>query len=46
MDATPDGIVGVTGAVYEAKFMLPWTFSEEEASQKHIATRRAGPLRR
>jgi hypothetical protein len=25
-----------TGAVFEAKFMLPWTFSEEAAAEKHI----------
>jgi predicted phage-related endonuclease len=37
MGATLDGIVGVTGAVYEAKFMLPWSFSEEAAAQKHMA---------
>ena len=36
MGATLDGIVGVTGAVYEAKFMLPWSFSEEAAAQKHM----------
>ena len=28
MAATLDGIVEGTGAVYEAKFMLPWSFSE------------------
>src|ERR1700720_2310772 len=27
--ATLDGIVEGTGAVFEAKFMLPWSFSEE-----------------
>jgi len=26
-----------TGAVFEAKFMLPWTFSEENAAEKHMA---------
>jgi predicted phage-related endonuclease len=26
-----------TGAVFEAKFMLPWTFSEEAAAEKHMA---------
>src|SRR5258708_35563750 len=28
MAATPDGLVKETGAVFEAKFMLPWAFSE------------------
>ena len=37
MAATLDGVVGATGAVYEAKFMLPWSFSEEAAAQKHMA---------
>ena len=37
MGATLDGIVGATGAVYEAKFMLPWSFSEEAAAAKHMA---------
>src|SRR5471030_729776 len=37
MAATLDGIVESTGAVFEAKFMLPWTFSEEGAAQKHMA---------
>jgi hypothetical protein len=23
--------------VFEAKFMLPWTFSEEAAAEKHMA---------
>src|SRR3954470_21809395 len=35
--ATLDGIVEGTGAVFEAKFMLPWTFSEEAAAEKHMA---------
>jgi predicted phage-related endonuclease len=26
-----------TGAVFEAKFMLPWSFSEEGAAEKHMA---------
>jgi hypothetical protein len=26
-----------SGAVFEAKFMLPWTFSEEAAAEKHMA---------
>src|SRR5262245_13954775 len=37
MAATLDGIVEGTGAVFEAKFMLPWSFSEEAAAEKYIA---------
>jgi hypothetical protein len=37
MGATLDGIVEATGAVFEAKFMLPWSFSEEAAAEKHMA---------
>jgi predicted phage-related endonuclease len=37
MAATLDGIVAGTGAVFEAKFMLPWSFSEEGAAEKHMA---------
>jgi predicted phage-related endonuclease len=37
MAATLDGIVEATGAVFEAKFMLPWSFSEEAAAEKHMA---------
>lgn len=37
MAATLDGLVEQTGAVFEAKFMLPWTFSEEMAAEKHMA---------
>src|SRR3954469_13251963 len=37
MAATLDGIVEQTGAVFEAKFMLPWAFSEEAAVEKHMA---------
>src|SRR4051812_36456534 len=37
MAATHDGIVEPTGAVFEAKFMLPWTFSVESAAEKHMA---------
>jgi predicted phage-related endonuclease len=37
MAATLDGMVEPTGAVFEAKFMLPWTFSEEGAAAKHMA---------
>ena len=35
MAATLDGRVEPDGAVFEAKFMLPWNFSEEEAVQKY-----------
>jgi predicted phage-related endonuclease len=37
MGATLDGFVGATGEVFEAKFMLPWAFSEEGAAAKHMA---------
>jgi predicted phage-related endonuclease len=37
MAATLDGHVEATGAVFEAKFMLPWNFSEEAAAEKHMA---------
>jgi predicted phage-related endonuclease len=37
MGATLDGVVEETGAVFEAKFMLPWSFSEEAAAEKHMA---------
>ena len=37
MAATLDGMVEATGAVFEAKFMLPWNFSEEGAAEKHMA---------
>jgi predicted phage-related endonuclease len=37
MAATLDGIVEGTGAVFEAKFMLPWSFSEEMAAERHMA---------
>jgi YqaJ-like viral recombinase domain len=37
MAATLDGMVKGTGAVFEAKFMLPWSFSEEGAAEKHMA---------
>jgi predicted phage-related endonuclease len=36
MAATLDGLVKETGAVFEAKFMLPWSFSEEAAVGKHM----------
>src|SRR6266700_7753424 len=37
MAATLDGIVEGTEAVFEAKFMLPWSFSEEVAAEKYMA---------
>jgi len=37
MAATLDGVVEETGAVFESKFMLPWSFSEAAAAQKHMA---------
>jgi hypothetical protein len=37
MAATLDGIVDGTEAVFEAKFMLPWSFSEEAAAEKYMA---------
>jgi YqaJ-like viral recombinase domain len=37
MAATLDGMVEPLAAVFEAKFMLPWTFSEEAAAEKHMA---------
>jgi putative phage-type endonuclease len=37
MAATLDGLVEGTGAVFEAKFMLPWNFSEEAAAEKYMA---------
>ena len=37
MAATLDGIVEQTGAIFEAKFMLPWAFSEDGAAEKHMA---------
>ena len=36
MAATLDGVVQATGAVFEAKFMLPWSFSEEAACEKYM----------
>jgi hypothetical protein len=35
--ATLDGFVNALDAVFEAKFMLPWSFSEEAAVEKHMA---------
>src|SRR6202521_747283 len=37
MAATLDGVIESSGAVFEAKFMLPWSFSEEAAAEKHMA---------
>jgi len=37
MMATLDGIVEGTDAVFESKFMLPWSFSEEVAAEKYMA---------
>ena len=37
MAATLDGFVNELDAVFEAKFMLPWSFSEEAAAEKHMA---------
>jgi predicted phage-related endonuclease len=37
MAATLDGIVDDTEAVFESKFMLPWSFSEEAAAEKYMA---------
>jgi predicted phage-related endonuclease len=36
MVATLDGLVEESGAVFEAKFMLPWSFSEEAAAEKYM----------
>ena len=36
MAATLDGRVQGSDAVFEAKFMLPWSFSEETAAEKHM----------
>jgi len=37
MAATLDGIVDGANAVFEAKFMLPWSFSEQGAVEKYMA---------
>jgi predicted phage-related endonuclease len=37
MAATLDGLIDPGDRVFEAKFMLPWTFSEEAAAEKHMA---------
>src|SRR6516162_5756549 len=36
MAATLDGRIEATGAVFEAKFMLPWSFSQEAAAEKYM----------
>jgi predicted phage-related endonuclease len=36
MGATLDGRVEGSGEVFEAKFMLPWSFSEEAAAEKYM----------
>jgi predicted phage-related endonuclease len=36
MAATLDGRVEASGAVFEAKFMLPWSFTDEAAAEKHM----------
>jgi len=36
MAATLDDRIKATGAVFEAKFMLPWSFSEEGAAEKYM----------
>src|SRR6266545_178073 len=37
MAATLDGVVEGLGAIFESKFMLPWSFSEEAAAEKYMA---------
>jgi predicted phage-related endonuclease len=37
MAATLDGRLQESGAVFESKFMLPWSFSEEAAAEKYMA---------
>ena len=37
MGATLDGRIEATGAVFESKFILPWSFSEEAAAEKYAA---------
>ena len=36
MGATLDGRIEGSDAVFEAKFMLPWSFSEEGAAEKYM----------
>jgi hypothetical protein len=37
LGATLDGRTWPSGDLFEAKFMLPWSFSEEAAAEKHMA---------
>jgi len=37
MGAILDGRVEASGSVFEAKFMLPWSFSEAAAAEKYMA---------
>src|SRR5215467_8761907 len=37
MAATLDGVVEGANAIFESKFMLPWSFSEETAVEKYMA---------
>jgi predicted phage-related endonuclease len=37
MAATLDGVVEGIESVFESKFMLPWSFSEEAAAEKYMA---------
>jgi len=37
MGATLDGRVEGSDCVFEAKFMLPWSFSEGAAAEKYMA---------
>ena len=37
MVAALDGVVAGLGAVFEPRFMLPWSFSEEAAVERHMA---------
>jgi len=37
MAATLDGVIEQTSEIFEAKFMLPWAFTEEAAAEKHMA---------
>src|SRR5689334_25054807 len=37
MAATLDGLIPTRNAVFEAKFMLLWSFSPEAAAEKHAA---------
>ena len=39
MAATLDGVVQPTGAVFEAKFMLPWSFSERAPKRRTRAVK-------